>query len=140
MSVWLNTLPSGAALTGAEGALVSITVCVEARYLESLLEALAGVDFPINPEIYHDAALVYHYADGRQEIEPVTLVEFPAYGARVDEVRVAIRAYGFPAESVHVTSMLDQLHFESRIEPAPAGAAYTGVQRVKQCKLSAAMA
>ena len=88
MSVWPP--PPTPALSGSEGALVSISIDVDPRYLESLLEALARVSFPINPQIYHEAALVYRYADGHRETEAVTLVEFPAYAGQLEEVRAQI--------------------------------------------------
>src|SRR6202142_3038425 len=93
MSVWPKTLPLVPSPSTAEGALVSISIHVEPPCLESLLEALALVSFPINPQIYHDAALVFRYADGREETESITLVEFPAYEGRLDEVRRSVQAY-----------------------------------------------
>ena len=47
---------STATLCGREGVLVSVSIHVDPRHLESLLEALAHLQFPINPQIYHDAA------------------------------------------------------------------------------------
>lgn len=82
-----------------EGELVSLSITVEPSTLESLLEALAGVCFPINPQIYHGGA--------------ATLVEFPAYAGRVDEVRSAIAAYGFDPASIGVTGMLDEIQSSS---------------------------
>ncbi len=87
MSVWPETPLLVPSLSTAEGALVSVSIHVEPHCLESLLEALAQVSFPINPQIYHDAALIYRYADGREQTEPITLVEFPAYEGRLVEVR-----------------------------------------------------
>ena len=124
MSVWPQTVSTGAALTGIEGALVSVSIHVDARHLESLLEALAQVNFPVNPQIYHDAALVYEYVDGRERIEPTTLVEFPAYAGRLPELRRALEAYGFEPDRVSVRDMLHELHSEGRFEPAPPGADY----------------
>ena len=97
MSVWPKTLPVAPSLSTAEGALVSVSIHVEPHCLESLLEALAQVSFPINPQIYHDAALIYRYADGREQTESITLVEFPAYEGRLDEVRSAARGLRLPA-------------------------------------------
>ena len=69
MSVWPKPLPRGwgdtPSLSSSEGALVSVSISVDPHCLESLLEALAQVSFPINPQIYHDAAIVYRYADER---------------------------------------------------------------------------
>ncbi len=123
---------STGALCGREGALVSISIHVDPRHLESLLEALAQLNFPINPQIYHDAALVYRYPDNHEETEATTLVEFPAYEAQLDEVRAALRAYGFDAGSLHVTGMLDEIHAEYPVEPAPDGAPYVSRWRVKR--------
>ncbi len=119
MSVWPKTLPTSPALSGSEGALVSVSIDVHARYLESLLEALARVEFPINPQIYHDAAIVSIDADGREERRSATLVEFPAYADRLDEVRRALEAAGFDPSSLCVTSMLDEIHIGGMRTAAP---------------------
>jgi hypothetical protein len=100
MSVWPKLEPASPSLSGSEGALVSVSIGVAPRYLESLLEALAQLPFPINPEIYHGAA--------------ATLVEFPAYAGRLEEVRGALDAYGFDRSSLHVTSMLDEIQKGNR--------------------------
>ena len=63
MSVW----PVTPSLSTAEGTLISISIDVEPHSLESLLDALAQISFPVNPQIYHDAVMVYRYADGREE-------------------------------------------------------------------------
>lgn len=122
---------TAAALCGREGALVSISISVDPRSLESLLEALAQLSFPINPQIYHDAALIYRYPDRHEETEATTLVEFPAYEARLDDVRSALQAFDFDLASLHVACMLDEIHAEAPEEPAPAGAPYTSLLRVK---------
>ena len=54
---------SASALCGREGPLLSVSISVDPRHLESLLEALAQLTFPINPQIYHDAALIYRFPD-----------------------------------------------------------------------------
>src|SRR5579871_6126747 len=77
MSVWPQKT-AASLLSGSNGVLVSVSIHVDPRHLESLLEALAQVSFPINPQIYHDASMVYRYADGREVTEATTLVEFPA--------------------------------------------------------------
>lgn len=123
---------SAAALCGRLGALVSVSISVDARHLESLLESLAQLAFPINPQIYHDAALVYRYPDRHEETEKTTLVEFPAYEAQLDEVRAAIGAFGFDPRSLHVTAMLEDIHAERPEEPAPDGAPYISMLRVRR--------
>ena len=129
MSVWPNTQP--AALAGRQGDLVSVSIQVAPRDLESLLEALAYVRFPINPEIYHDAAIVYQYADGHEESESTTLVVFPAYAGQLDEVRRGLQVNGLDPGSVHVTGMWDAIITEQASEPAPVGAPYCASYRVK---------
>ena len=109
MSVWPVTLPAGPWLGSSEGELVSISIHVDPRALESLLEALAQAPFPVNPEIYHDAAIVYCYADGREDREDATLVEFPAYAARVGDLRGVLAAGGFDPGCIHVTGMLEEI-------------------------------
>ena len=137
MSVWPVTSPAGPWLGGSDGALVSISIHVDPRFLESLLEALAQAPFPVNPQIYHDAAIVYCYADGREEAEDATLVEFPAYAARVDELRGVLEAYGFDPASIHVTAMLEEIQGQRVAEPAPAGAAYVSRYRIKRRVMAA---
>jgi len=130
MSVWPRAT-SATALSGSDGTLVSISIDVDPRYLESLLVALARVSFPVNPQIYHDAALVYVFADGHEESDAATLVEFPAYAGQLQEVREAISAYRFDPASVCVTSMLAELHARQAEEPAPPGAPYVARYRRK---------
>ena len=137
MSVWPKSLPVGPLLLGNEGALVSVSIEVDPHRLEALLEALAQILFPINPQIYHDAAIVYRYADGREETQDATLVEFPAYESRVEEVRRAVAGHGFDPASVAVTGMLDEIHTREPLEPVPPGVPYVARYRVKR-KLVAA--
>jgi len=123
---------SASSLCGRQGTLVSVSICVDPRHLESLLEALAQVGFPINPQIYHDAAVVYRFADDHEEAESTTLAEFPAYEVQLDEVRSAIAAFDFDPSSLHVTGMLDEIQAQHALEPAPQGAAYLGRYRIKR--------
>ena len=134
MSVWPQT---SAVLAGSDGPLVSISIDVEARDLEALLEALARLSFPVNPQIYHEAALVYLYPDGGQRVQAVTLVEFPAYAGQIDEVREALAAFAFDPARAQVTDMLAELHAEPLPEPAPPGAAYSVRYRQKYRALAA---
>ncbi|PYT20874.1 MAG: hypothetical protein DMG57_40625 [Acidobacteria bacterium] len=125
MSVWPSaSSPHFPALCGSEGELVSISVIVEPRDLEDLLESLALLDFPINPQIYHDASLVYVSGDGSQVSQPATIVEFPAYAARLPNVRAVLESRGLKAGAVSVNPMLAEIHSGEHIEPAPAGAAH----------------
>jgi len=94
MSVWSTAVAATLPLLGTEGALVSVSISVEPPRLEALLDALAHLDFPINPQIYHDSA---------------TIVEFPAYEQRLPEIRGLLETCCFPANSVTATSMLDSI-------------------------------
>jgi hypothetical protein len=91
MSVWSTVASSHPHLTGREGELVLVHVDTDPRLLEDVLECLASVPFPINPQIYH----------GRP-----TRVEFPAYEQHLYEVRSALRTLGV---EVRVSSMLDAI-------------------------------
>jgi hypothetical protein len=91
MSVWPIAVPPRPHLTGREGELVLVRVDTDPRLLEDVLECLAGVPFPINPQIYH----------GRP-----TTIEFPAYEQHLYEVRDALRTFGI---EVRVNSMLDAI-------------------------------
>jgi hypothetical protein len=124
--------PDPPSLSTSEGALVSVSISVDPRRLESLLETLASVSFPINPQIYHDAVIVYRYPDRHEEAQPTTLVEFPAYDHRLGEVRQVLEACGFDPADVKATSMLEEIHSADAMEPAPAGAAYVSRCRVKR--------
>ena len=128
MSVWPQ---APAALSGSFGALISISIDVDARDLESLLETLARLSFPVNPQIYHEAVMVYIFPDGHRETEAATLVEFPAYESQLDEVREALDVSGFDPARLQVTDMLSEIHSEPPLEPPPAGAKYTGRFRRK---------
>ena len=68
--------------------------------------------------------MIYRYPDRHEETEDTTLVEFPAFEAQLDQVRDALRDFGFDPDSVHVTGMLEDIHTERPEEPAPAGAPY----------------
>jgi hypothetical protein len=73
-------LESQPALHSPEGELLSLAISVEPRLLEDLLETLSGLTFPVNPQLYHQQSKV--------------IVEFPAYSARIEEVRHSLQARG----------------------------------------------
>ena len=116
-------------LSSTEGALVSVSIRVDPRGLESLLEALAEVGFPINPQIYHQAEIAFVRAGGLTEAAETTLVEFPAYLGRVDEVYGALEAHGFERNSVLVTSMLEELRSPASKEAPGAEMGWAVVSR-----------
>jgi hypothetical protein len=119
-------------LETSEGELISISIAVQPRDLESLLDALAILDFPINPGIYHDAAVVTRFADGREEVEATTLVEFPAYPGWVEAVRGTVAGRGFDPGCIQVTDMLEDIQGERHAEAVPAGAGYVSRYRVRR--------
>jgi hypothetical protein len=84
--------PPPTILHSEEGELVSLRISVEPRSLEHLLEALTALDFPVNPQLYHRPAQV--------------IVEFPAYSARVKDVRKALGQEGFDAEGLQVAGVM----------------------------------
>jgi len=95
MSVWLNPASSGFNLSSSEGELLAVFIKVDPRRLEALLEALALVPFPINPQIHHGAE---------------TVVEFPAYRDRIAEVERVLETCGFAPQSLRATSMIEEIH------------------------------
>jgi hypothetical protein len=97
-----NTPETGPTLIGSEGELVLIRISIEPRMLERALDTLARLDFPINPEIRHAAG-------------PITAIEFPAWSARIPQVRDAILGAGFDRAVVAVRSMLDEIRSEPHI-------------------------
>ena len=94
MSVWPPACPPLPSLIGSEGELLQVRISADARLLEELLDCLAGLSFPINPQIYHSVP---------------TVVEFPAYAARLPELRAALRAYGFDESRIGVSGMMQAI-------------------------------
>jgi hypothetical protein len=107
MSVWPYPAPASASLSSKEGELLLVSIAVEPRRLERLLETLAGLNFPVNPQIYHEAGPV-RSVKGRAEAK--TLVEFPAYEVHLEEVRQAFSAAGFDPRTVRAASMIEEIH------------------------------
>lgn len=99
MSVWQSP-SSVSALGGSEGELVSVAISVEPRELEGLLEALAHVEFPINPQIYH--------AEG-QGSDARTVVVFPAYSGSLEHVKAALDTAGQDTAGIRVRAMLEEI-------------------------------
>ncbi len=94
MSVWPTPVPEHALLSAARGELVQVRVSTDPRLLEDLLECLANIPFPINPQIYHGKP---------------TVVEFPAYESHLYQVRDSLRAFGFEPSSLTVSSMIEAI-------------------------------
>ena len=81
-------------LSGQEGELVSVSIEVDPRSLELLLETLAQVTFPINPQIFHGN---------------ITTVEFPAYEPRLKEVRQILKVRGPKDARIRSVGMLEKV-------------------------------
>lgn len=92
MSIWPASQGTAPALFGADGELVLLQISVEPRLLEELLDVVARLDFPVNPELYHQQNSVS--------------VEFPAYSGRIDEVRKLLKVYSFDPECLSVARVL----------------------------------
>jgi hypothetical protein len=93
MSVQPNPL-SHPVLSCPEGNLISVRISIDPRSLEDLLECLAHVDFPINPQIFH----------GRP-----TSVEFPAYEPWLEGLKRTLNIYGFPATAISTSPMFEAI-------------------------------
>lgn len=83
--------PLARSLRGKEGELFQVRVSIDPRLLEELLDSLAHLDFPVNPQIYHTKP---------------TVVEFPAYAPWLDGVYMRLTIDGFERESITVSPML----------------------------------
>lgn len=92
MSIWPDSQGTAPALYGAEGELVLLHISVEPKLLEDLLEVLARLDFPVNPELYHEPHLV--------------TVEFPAYSGRVEEVCKLLNVCRFDPACLRIQNAL----------------------------------
>jgi hypothetical protein len=110
---------------------VLVSISIEPRRLELLLDTLAELPFPLNPEIYHNAVVTRVYPDGRQENEPAVLVDFPAWECNLAAVQEALRARGFPPEAFSARNLLEGLQSEEEEIPAPQGAPYVVLIRRK---------
>jgi len=94
MSVWPTSQVTAPALIGSEGELVLLHISIEPKLLEDLLEVLARLDFPVNPELHHKPNSV--------------TVEFPAWSAKVDSVRKLLKMYGFDPQCLGIGQPLAQ--------------------------------
>jgi len=80
------------ALFGADGELVMLRAAVDPRFLEELLDTLAQLDFPVNPELHHRPGQV--------------VVEFPAYERHIREVEETLRGRGLEGLILQVCGVL----------------------------------
>ncbi len=78
-------------MESVSGELLMVRVGVEARDLEDVLETLAGLDFPVNPELVPCGA--------------VTMIEFPAYAHQLAEIYLVLPEHA----QVEAISMLVEI-------------------------------
>ncbi|MCC6860805.1 MAG: hypothetical protein IT158_19715 [Bryobacterales bacterium] len=97
MSVWQAVVSPHLNVSGNGADLVSVSIPIAPSRLENLLETLAVLTFPVNPEIDHSG-------------QPDTIVEFPAYAGDLDEVRAALARAGFEPQAVRVRAMIERIH------------------------------
>ena len=75
------------ALTSREyGELLLVRVRVDSRHLEEILESLAALPFPVNPDLEH--------------VGLYSIVEFPAYEHRLDTVNAALAPFELTLQTV----------------------------------------
>ena len=82
-------------LAGPEGELLLVRIRIPAAQLERLLDSLAVMPFPINPELQHGY--------------PLSTVEFPAYASRAIEVRRLLDSAGLRGVDLAMSPMLAEL-------------------------------
>ncbi|MBI2686070.1 MAG: hypothetical protein HYX27_07125 [Acidobacteria bacterium] len=75
-----------------EGELLLVRLRVESRHLEEVLEALADLPFPVNPDLQH--------------VGLHSVVEFPAYEHRLAAVQEALKPFEL---SVETRRMMDAI-------------------------------
>lgn len=83
---------SGVLASREEGELLLVRLRVESKQLEEVLEALAGLPFPVNPELCHVGLL--------------SMVEFPAFEGRLAAVNDVLAPFDLTAET---RSMFDAI-------------------------------
>ncbi len=75
-----------------EGELLLVRLRVECRQLEEVLEALADLPFPVNPDLCH--------------VGLMSFIEFPAFEGRLGAVNAALAPFELTAET---RSMFDAI-------------------------------
>ena len=75
-----------------EGELLLVRLRVESRHLEEVLDALAELPFPVNPELCH--------------VGIYSVIDFPAYEHSLETVREALAPFDLTVET---TPMLDAI-------------------------------
>lgn len=104
----LTAMQNGSLLS-AEGELVIVRIAVNPRRLEQLLEALALVPFPVNPEIYHNIPPAAPGSSTPGGPLDTTIVEFPAYSGRLPDVCNLLNIHGFDPASVSSQKVLERI-------------------------------
>lgn len=83
---------STALTSRVEGELLLVRLRVESRYLEEVLESLAALPFPVNPDLQH--------------VGLYSVVEFPAYSSQLATVKGAVAPFELAVQTV---PMLDAI-------------------------------
>ncbi len=95
MGVSVNPVCATPVLAGREGELLLVRIRIPSAQLENVLDLLAELPFPINPELEHG--------------HPESSVEFPAYASRTAEIREALHAAGLDSVRIEIQPMLAAL-------------------------------
>jgi len=98
MGVSVNPVCVTPVLAGRDGELLLVRLRIPAPQLENVLDSLATLPFPINPELHHGF--------------PESTIEFPAYALRTADIRTALNAAGLSGIHVEVAPMLAVLNPE----------------------------
>ena len=86
-------------LRTSEGELLHLSVSVELRRLEGLLNTLGQLPFPVNPEIVHG----HSFTDAQRTTVDV---HFPAYELRMPGVITSLEQAGFTRNLLSVRAAL----------------------------------
>lgn len=113
MSVWFHAAAGSVPLGGPEGPLLLLAIPVEPRRLETLLDSLASLPFPVNPEIVHEAAPA---GDAKA---PCSLVTFPVYSDWIERTRGVVERAGIDPGTIRTTLMWEAIESGNQRIPAP---------------------
>jgi hypothetical protein len=81
----MSVRPISASLSSRDGELILVRHTITSHLLERLLEVLAELPYPINPQLYHGCPTIL-----------TTTVEFPAYESWTPAIRAALQQRALP--------------------------------------------
>jgi hypothetical protein len=106
-----------------------VALAIEPEQLETALEALAGFNVPIEPEIHQEAAISHLYADGRCETIPIVQIEFVLRTQFLPGLLERLSGAGLIGRSkdrmVVIRGISNALRADCQIFPAGRNAAYS---------------